>query len=518
MSMQYAFKVKISEHIMEDNIGQLICTDVILARDGVYEYSSDEIFRDGKFNIVELHREWEDVKKLKYTLEGKPVVYFHPDRDTDIDLNNLSDLTVGHLQNVREAKAEGYNVLIGDLFLKDKKVIEQVKEGRLREISLGYFYEINDENKSRLRQVDMVAEHIALVDQGRAGIAKIIDSTEANYVLAKLYKNGDVKYIVHTMDEPENLRVWRKLKSYGYVKEAMIDFDQASRLTLQMIGLIIKMTPVGVFVVLDKNKNVVKAYQYGKRIDILDLYSEGYDLDNFEISKELDPYDIPDEEKERLESLNNNYYVNDLIVVADALRLLVDKVKSIINIKRDFSENIYWQKMVSFMIANEELIEEVLNKRLPKDRNDYEWYVAAKTILDRAYNIKTRAHDELMVTLLVAAFDKEKVDMNIVISIDEAVKFFKEQGKQVKAADSLEEFITEANEVQGVYVIKFDDFDKEIALARTFGEDAVEICACADIDELNKKINENFNSIEDAANTINTKEGRFSTMSVLLLK
>jgi hypothetical protein len=518
MSMQYAFKVKISEHIMEDNIGQLICTDVILARDGIYEYSSDEIFRDGKFNIVELHREWEDVKKLKYTLEGKPVVYFHPDRDTDIDLNNLSELTVGHLQNVREAKAEGYNVLIGDLFLKDKKVIEQVKEGRLREISLGYFYEINDENKSHLKQVDMVAEHIALVDQGRAGIAKIIDSTDANYVLAKLYKKGEAKYVVHTMDEPENLRVWRKVNSYGYVKEAVIDFDQASRLSLQMIGLIIKMTPVGVFVVLDKDKNVVKAYKYGQKTDILDLYSEGYDLDTFEISEELDPYDIPDEQRQKLESLTNNYYVNDLIVMADSLRLLLDKVKSIINIKKDFSENIYWQKMVSFMIFNEELIEEVLNKRLPRNRNDYEWYAIAQEVLNKAYNLKTKAQDELMVTLLVAAFDKEKVDMDIVISIEEAIKFFKEHGQKVKTMDSLEEFITEANEIQGVYVIKFDDFDKEIALARTFTDDSVEICVCADIEELNKKINENFNSVEDAANTINTKEGRFSTMSVLLLK
>ena len=518
MSMQYAFKVKISEHIMEDNIGQLICTDVILARDGVYEYSSDEIFRDGKFNIVELHREWEDVKKLKYTLEGKPVVYFHPDRDTDIDLNNLGELTVGHLQNVREAKAQGYNVLIGDLFLKDKKVIKQVKDGRLREISLGYFYEIDDKNKSHLKQVDMVAEHIALVDQGRAGIAKIIDSTGADYVLAKVYKTGEVKYVIHTEDEPENLRVWRKLKTYGYVKEETIDFDQASRLSSQMIGLIVKMTPVGVFVVLDKNKNVVKAYKYGQKVDILDLYSEGYDLNNFEISEELDPYNIPDEEKERLESLNNNYYVNDLIVMADALRLLVDKVKNILNIKKDFSENVYWQKMVSFMIANEELIEEVLNKRLPKDRNIYEWYVIAQEILNRAYNIKSKAQDELMVTLLVAAFDKEQVDMNIVISTDEAIKFFKDHDKHLQMKDSLEELITEANEIQGVYVIKFDDFDKEIALARTFGEDSLEICVCADIEELNKKINENFNSIEDAANTINTKEGRFSTMSVLLLK
>ena len=520
MSMQYAFKVKISEHIMEDNIGQLICTDVILARDGVYEYSSDEIFRDGKFNIVELYREWEDVKKLKYTLEGKPVVYFHPDRDTDIDLNNLSELNVGHLQNVRESKADGYNVLIGDLFLKDKHVIKQVKEGKLREISLGYFYEINDSNKSRLKQVDMVAEHIALVDQGRAGIAKIIDSTGEEYVLAKLYKTGEVKYLTHTMDEPENLRVWRKLKSYGYVKEALIDFDQASRLTLKMIGLIISMTPVGVFVVLDKNKNIVRAYKYGKKVDLFEIYSEGYDLNSFKISEELDPYHIPDEEKEMLEldKKNNNYYVNDLIVMADKLKLLVDKVKNILNIKKDYSENVYWQKMVSLMIFNEELIEEVLNKRLPKDREDYQWYIEAQEILNKAYNIKTRANDELTLTLLVAAFDEEKVDMDIVISMDEAIKFFKNHKKIIKKSDSFEEFINEANEIQGVYIIKFDDFDKEIALARTFSEDSVEVCVCSDIDELNKKINENFNSIEDAANTINTKEGRFSTMSVLLLK
>ena len=147
MSMQYAFKVKVSEHLVEDNIGQLLCLDVILARDGKYEYSSDEVFGDGKYHIIDLYRDWEDVKKLKFTLEGKPVVYFHPDRDTDIDIDNISEFKVGHLQNVREGKAEGYNVLIGDLFIDDKDSIKAIKSGKLREISLGYFYEIDDSNK-----------------------------------------------------------------------------------------------------------------------------------------------------------------------------------------------------------------------------------------------------------------------------------------------------------------------------------------------------------------------------------
>src|SRR5690554_2949369 len=104
--MQYAFTTKISDNIIEDNIGQIIATNAILARDGVYEYTSDDVFGDGKFHLIELHRDWEDVKKLMLTLEGKPVIHYHPSKDVDITVDNIDEFIIGHLQNVREGKHE----------------------------------------------------------------------------------------------------------------------------------------------------------------------------------------------------------------------------------------------------------------------------------------------------------------------------------------------------------------------------------------------------------------------------
>ena len=49
--MKYSFDVKISEHIWEDTLGQLICLDAIIAREGYQEYYEDDIYRNGSFSV-----------------------------------------------------------------------------------------------------------------------------------------------------------------------------------------------------------------------------------------------------------------------------------------------------------------------------------------------------------------------------------------------------------------------------------------------------------------------------------
>lgn len=524
MSMQYAFKAKVSKHILEDNIGQLICTDVILARDGTYEYSSDEVFRDGKFNIIELHRDWEDVKKLKYTLEGKPVVYYHPDRDTDIDVNNIADFTVGHLQNVRESEADGYNVLIGDLFISDKKAIEAIKSGKLREISLGYFYEIDDKNKNYLKQIDMVAEHIALVTQGRAGIARILDASSTEYVLAKLRKDEKPLYLQFYEEAPDKDMSWFKLMSkgsvYGYYKFSKnIEPDQSTPVTLQMIGLIVKNVPTGAFAVIDKTQKVVQTYLFGKKVESNEIAEEGYSLDDFSEVIGLDPYDIPDEihEKNSVVETKQKWYPNDIIVLGGHLEKILRDVDKAFRHSGDNYRGIAWDKMVALLQHNKETVEEFTKWKFPEDKNDGEYLYIAEMVAVKARKLSKRAHDELFATMIVVAFDAEKSDVAIAVSIKEAVEFFKKHGKKIKQEESLEKFIDMANEVDGVYIVRHDDFEKHIIVSRAVNEFNVEVYVSENIEEINKRLAENFKTLEEAYTSINTKEGRFSKMSAIVL-
>jgi hypothetical protein len=180
--MKYSFDVKISEHIWEDSLGQLICVDAIIAREGDQDYYEDDIFNNGSYKIVKITRPWNEVLKSAPTFEAKPIIIQHPDKSVDIKLENIKEYKVGHMQNVRPSEFEGIKVLIADLVFDDIEAIKKVKSGELRELSCGYFYEIN---KEKMEQYDIKGEHLALVEEGRAGIAKILDSKQHVFDLSK---------------------------------------------------------------------------------------------------------------------------------------------------------------------------------------------------------------------------------------------------------------------------------------------------------------------------------------------
>ena len=183
--MKYSFEVKISEHIWEDTLGQLICLDAIIAREGYQEYYEDDILNNGSFKVVKVMRPWDEVKKSASTFEAKPIVIQHPSVEIEITVKNIKEYKVGHVQNVRESEHDGIKVLIADLVFDDEKAIKLVKSGELRELSCGYFYEIDTKD---MKQYDIRGEHLALVEEGRAGIAKIIDSKEEIFELNKYLK------------------------------------------------------------------------------------------------------------------------------------------------------------------------------------------------------------------------------------------------------------------------------------------------------------------------------------------
>ncbi len=108
------------------------------------------------------------------SFEGKPVTVYHPQPNADptmpdVTPQNWRAVAVGIAQSVRPGTGEDADKLVADLMITDQVAIELVKNG-LREISCGY-EAFNGEKDAEGRAIrnQIIGNHIALVDRGRAG-------------------------------------------------------------------------------------------------------------------------------------------------------------------------------------------------------------------------------------------------------------------------------------------------------------------------------------------------------------
>ena len=169
--------VKISEHIFKDDIGQLICTECIIAREGEQRYKRSDLpkFSGGPDYEVVVKRPWKSVSEPQAmaSFEAKPLVVYHPDKP--VDIHDIKDKQVGYAKDVAVApyKVQGYNAIMCTIVIYDKDVIEKVLNKELRELSCSYDCEIDMDT---LEINSIRGNHIALVPVGRAEIARIQDA------------------------------------------------------------------------------------------------------------------------------------------------------------------------------------------------------------------------------------------------------------------------------------------------------------------------------------------------------
>lgn len=163
---------KLSENIRETPEGFLLCLSVPVARTGWQEYGPGEtpleVGADGK---VWVHRDPEEVFRPQTIASflGKSITIRHP--NDFVDPKNWRLLSHGSAQNVRKGEEkddEGEYSLIADLLITDEIAIGLVKNG-LREVSCGYDAEYEQTGEGEGRQYNIIGNHIALVEQGRAG-------------------------------------------------------------------------------------------------------------------------------------------------------------------------------------------------------------------------------------------------------------------------------------------------------------------------------------------------------------
>lgn len=156
--------------------GFLVCHDVPIARTGVQLYLDEELVgEDGKplvkggpDGLVRVEREADQVfrdETLK-SFEGKPVTVNHP--GVFVTPENWRNLTIGFVQNVRRGDGIEDDLVLADLVITDADGIEYVNRD-LPEVSAGYEAEYEQLAPGRGRQLNIVGNHVALVERGRAG-------------------------------------------------------------------------------------------------------------------------------------------------------------------------------------------------------------------------------------------------------------------------------------------------------------------------------------------------------------
>lgn len=165
--------------------GFLVCHDVPIARTGTQLYTADEVPIDpGPDGLIRIERQPEEVFRAETiaSFEGKAVTVEHPNDFVSPD--NWSQLAVGFTQNVRRGAGIEDDLLFADLVITDSRAIEYVNKS-LPEVSAGYEAAYQQTDAGRGVQRDIVGNHVALVERGRAGPRCSIQDKEPTMTVKK---------------------------------------------------------------------------------------------------------------------------------------------------------------------------------------------------------------------------------------------------------------------------------------------------------------------------------------------
>lgn len=179
--MRFLISEKLGPHKYKTTEGYLVCVDAILSRTGIQEYRRCELFGDAcddPDKIITVDRKTDEVfsDKTMASFENKAICIEHP--NANVNVENHNELSVGFVRDIRRGEDNGTPVMMGTLVITDKEAVEAVESGEYKDLSCGYDCDIKDEHSPQQRNIR--GNHVALCKQGRAGIARIVDST--NYI------------------------------------------------------------------------------------------------------------------------------------------------------------------------------------------------------------------------------------------------------------------------------------------------------------------------------------------------
>ena len=159
---------RFSPHMTKTPEGYLVCHTVPICRTGAQEYLPRELGIDSNHPIVTVFRTPDEVFKPSAvaSFEGKPLTDDHP--PVGIDSSNYSTYVKGVVQNVRRGNGEDNDKLVCDIVIYDAALAAKVEAGK-REISCGYDCKYIANDDGTYHQADIIGNHVAIVNNGRAG-------------------------------------------------------------------------------------------------------------------------------------------------------------------------------------------------------------------------------------------------------------------------------------------------------------------------------------------------------------
>jgi len=177
--MKILVNEKLSQNRYIDNSGFLICTNAILARTGKQQYRKNELWLDtDDCSIIDIDRPFEEVfdEKTLASFENKPLTIEHPDQN--VDTENFKQLAVGYIRDVKQGKVGNEDVIMGTVVITNQDAIDLVQSGQMTDLSCGYDCDIIQDDNGNYYQHCIRGNHVALCREGRAGIARLQDSTK----------------------------------------------------------------------------------------------------------------------------------------------------------------------------------------------------------------------------------------------------------------------------------------------------------------------------------------------------
>jgi hypothetical protein len=169
--------------------GFLICHAVPVARTGWYEYLASEIGASGN-DVVRVYRSPEEVFDAAAiaSFQGMPATDDHPPEP--VSSENATVYTKGSVQNVRQGNGEESDLLLADLVIYDKRLIDDIMAGK-REVSCGYMCNYADNGDGTYSQTGIRGNHVAIVSAGRAGDRVAIKDAKGIAAKAAQQLQGD---------------------------------------------------------------------------------------------------------------------------------------------------------------------------------------------------------------------------------------------------------------------------------------------------------------------------------------
>ena len=224
MKRNFYTVVQLSKNMYKDNDGTLVCKNAVLGKVGTQAYSARELGLDSS-EVVLIHRPEEEVfdEQSLSSLKGKAFTLLHPEDDVSVD--NYSQLAKGIVMDVRRSG----NLMIGDIRVFDKEVIELITSKRMVELSLGYDTKLKYEDGNKLVQTEIVYNHVALVPKGRAEVARFIDATEGMHQIRD--KQLELE---ETMEVKDKGLITKILESMGLKKRALEDGLEVYELPVEL--------------------------------------------------------------------------------------------------------------------------------------------------------------------------------------------------------------------------------------------------------------------------------------------